>query len=73
MDTFSLWVNLLKTERMVKIYIILPSNKKCGDNATSVATFVATVIFMLDNAELNDKICLLAQFLCNGTIIIICW
>ncbi len=45
---------LLKTDRMLEIYITLPSNKKCGDNTISVTTFVATVIFWLDNAALRQ-------------------
>ncbi len=48
---------------MVEIYIKLASNKKCGDNATSVATFVLTVISMLDNAGLGSyEVLLLDRF-----------
>jgi len=34
----------------VGIYIILRTNKNCGDKTVSVVTFDATVILMLDNA-----------------------
>ena len=30
-------------------------SKKCGDNAASVATFVATLVFTLDTADLECR------------------
>ena len=34
--------------------VVFICSKKCGDNATSVATFVATLVFTLDIADLDN-------------------
>ena len=43
---------LIKNNGKVRFYIKLPSIDMCDDNAVSIATFVATVVFTWDTAGL---------------------
>jgi len=52
---------LLKLKPMIKIWLLNLFFYKCGDNDTSVATFVATLMYTLDTTGIDSIIWLMVR------------